>query len=112
MMMRQRGMIAALGVTLGAAAVTVLGSTGTASAQDCTFDRQLTSATVTCAADPARWGIVDITCVGPYLTYGFGPGLGPYHQWAFGNLSQGVTVPCIGGYPNMGLGILTDVRLR
>ncbi|ASF06688.1 hypothetical protein NBRGN_068_00440 [Nocardia brasiliensis NBRC 14402] len=111
---RQRGLAAVFGVALGAAAVTVATGTGTANAQGCAFDRQLTGATVTCPGDPARWGVVDLDCNGFHLTYGFQPVIGPYTQYAFGNLAEGVSVSCLGkGSPNIGLfGIVTNVRLR
>ncbi|MGW0179214.1 hypothetical protein [Nocardia sp. NPDC003345] len=112
--MRFRSSIIALTAPLAVAATMTTAWSGAAAADPgaCTFDRRLTGVTVTCPAAPPRWGTVDVGCTGAYLTYGLGFHVGPYRQWSFGNLSRGVTVTCLNGYPNTGLGIVTDVGLR
>ena len=112
--MHFRSSVVALAASFAVAATMVTTGSGAAAAEPgaCSFNRQSTSATVTCPAAPPRWGTVDVQCVGAYLTYGWGFQVGPYWQWSFGNLTEGVTVTCLNGYPNTGLGIVTEVRLR
>ncbi|MCM6776602.1 hypothetical protein NDR87_23040 [Nocardia sp. CDC159] len=112
---RKRRTAAAFGVAAVGAATVVIGSgpAHAAAPQGCVENRQLTAATVTCPGLPPDWGAeVDVDCVGVFLTYGLAPGVGRYTQLGFGSASRGVTVACIGGDPNRGLGIVTDVRVR
>lgn len=114
--MRKLTRMAAVAAGIAAAgASTVLIGAGSAQAavpNGCIESRQLTSVTVTCPGTTNWYAPIDVDCVGVYLTYGLGPGAGPYTQLYFGNLSQGVTGTCVGGYPNTGLGIVTGVRVR
>lgn len=104
---------AAFGIALAASTTAVFAGSGAAQAvpPGCVETRNLTSVTVHCPGTTDMYRGVDVDCVGVYLTYGLGPGVGPYTQRYFGNLSEGLTAPCVGGYPNTGLGVVTGVRV-